>query len=79
MKTYAKLSEKGQVVLPKEVRQVLGVRSGDRVYFLVEDNKVEVRPYAKNLTELMKGVGRKYWENIDAKAYLARERKTWKK
>jgi AbrB family looped-hinge helix DNA binding protein len=79
MKTYAKLSEKGQVVLPKEVRRVLGVRGGDRVYFLVEDDKVEVRPYTKSLTELMKGIGKKYWESIDAKAYLAKERKTWKK
>lgn len=79
MKTYAKLSEKGQVVLPKEVRRVLGVRGGDRVYFLVEDNKVVVKPYARNMTELMKGVGKKYWESIDAKAYLARERKSWKK
>jgi hypothetical protein len=46
---------------------------------LVEDDKVEVRPYTKSLTELMKGIGKKYWESIDAKAYLAKERKTWKK
>lgn len=38
----AKVMSKGQVTIPKEVRQVLGVESGDRVSFIVEGNNVRI-------------------------------------
>jgi len=38
----AKVMSKGQVTIPKEIRQVLGVESGDRVTFIVEGNTVRV-------------------------------------
>ena len=34
----AKVMAKGQVTIPKDVRDVLGVASGDRVTFVVEGN-----------------------------------------
>ena len=34
----AKVMDKGQVTIPKNVRQVLGVTNGDRVTFIVEGN-----------------------------------------
>ena len=36
----AKVMAKGQVTIPKDVRDVLGVASGDRVTFVVEGNTV---------------------------------------
>ena len=38
----AKVIDKGQVTIPKNVRQVLGVTNGDRVTFIVEGNTVRV-------------------------------------
>ena len=38
----AKVMPKGQVTIPKDVRSVLGVESGDRVTFLVEGTSVRV-------------------------------------
>jgi AbrB family looped-hinge helix DNA binding protein len=38
----AKVMSKGQVTIPKEVRKVLGVQSGDKVTFVVEGNTVRV-------------------------------------
>ena len=38
----AKVMAKGQVTIPKDVRQVLGVSSGDKVTFIVEGNTVRV-------------------------------------
>ena len=38
----AKVMAKGQVTIPKDVREVLGVASGDRVSFIVEVNVVRV-------------------------------------
>lgn len=34
--------EKGQVTIPKDVQEILGVVSGDRVSFVVEGNKVQL-------------------------------------
>lgn len=38
----AKIMSKGQVTIPKDVREVLGVKSGDRVTFVVEGNIVRI-------------------------------------
>lgn len=38
----AKVMAKGQVTIPKDVRDVLGVSSGDRVSFIVEGNTVRM-------------------------------------
>lgn len=38
----AKVMPKGQVTIPKDVREVLGVGSGDRVTFIVDNGKVTV-------------------------------------
>ncbi len=33
---------KGQITIPKDVRKVLGVTSGDRISFIVEGNTVRI-------------------------------------
>ena len=38
----AKVMSKGQVTIPKDVRKVLGVESGDKVTFIVEGNVVRI-------------------------------------
>ena len=38
----AKVMAKGQITIPKDVREVLGVSSGDRVSFIVEGNTVRI-------------------------------------
>lgn len=38
----AKVMSKGQVTIPKDVRDVLGVSTGDRVTFIVEGTSVRI-------------------------------------
>lgn len=38
----AKVMAKGQITIPKDVRKILGVESGDRVSFIVEGNTVRL-------------------------------------
>jgi len=38
----AKVMAKGQVTIPKDVRTALGVGTGDRVTFLVDENSVRI-------------------------------------
>ena len=38
----AKVMSKGQVTIPKDVREILGISSGDRVTFVVENGSVRL-------------------------------------
>lgn len=38
----AKVMAKGQVTIPKDIREILGVNSGDRITFVVEGNTVRI-------------------------------------
>lgn len=38
----AKVMSKGQVTIPKDVREVLGVSNGDRITFVVENGTVHI-------------------------------------
>ena len=59
----AKVMSKGQVTIPKDVREVLGVGNGDRVTFVVDHGKVTVVNSAifamKYLQEQLKGEAEK--------------------
>ncbi|MDE2757775.1 MAG: AbrB/MazE/SpoVT family DNA-binding domain-containing protein [Acidobacteriota bacterium] len=38
------ITSKGQTTLPKSVRQALGVKTGDRVRYVILDNDVRILP-----------------------------------
>ena len=42
--TSAKITSKGQVTLPREIRERLGVQDGDRVRFEMEAGRVVIYP-----------------------------------
>ena len=44
MQKQAKLTSKGQITVPREVRRLLGVRAGDRLLFESDGKAVRVRP-----------------------------------
>ncbi len=49
----AKITSKGQITIPKLVRDTLGVRSGDRVHFVIRtDGVVEMFPRTRDLLSL---------------------------
>lgn len=54
MVVTAKITSKGQITLPKEVRKLLDVGTGSVVLFEKEDDKIVIKP-AKTLRDL-KGV-----------------------
>jgi AbrB family looped-hinge helix DNA binding protein len=50
----AKMTSKGQITVPKDVRLKLGLKPGDRVRFLVEaDGRVRMLPAKKDISELV--------------------------
>ena len=44
MQKQAKITSKGQITVPIEVRRLLGVREGDRLLFEADDKGVHIRP-----------------------------------
>jgi len=45
MNHLAKLSSKGQITIPLEVRRHLGLKQGDQVSFEFEDGRTIIKPY----------------------------------
>ena len=57
----ARVMSKGQVTIPKNIRSILGINTGDRVTFVVENGSVRVVNSAiyalQRLQRQMKGAG----------------------
>lgn len=45
------LTKKSQITLPKQVREFLGVKPGDQITFVIEDNSVKIMPVKSKLEE----------------------------
>jgi AbrB family looped-hinge helix DNA binding protein len=44
MKDSSTISSKGQITVPQEIRKWLGLEAGDRVEFVVEEDRTVIRP-----------------------------------
>ena len=77
----AKVMSKGQVTIPKNVRSVLGVETGDRVTFIVDGNSVRVVNSAiyalQRFQEQMKGEADKagFLSEEDVAEWITRSRR----
>jgi len=68
-----KISSKGQITIPKEVREALGLKPGDRVEIRVEDDFAILEPLKKP-SESMRGLGSRVKEKLGVTAVeLVRE------
>lgn len=43
--TYGRITSKGQVTIPKAIREALGVKYGDRVDFVEKDGRIIVKKH----------------------------------
>jgi len=54
----ARITSKGQITVPREVRRVLGVRAGDRLLFESDGKGIRVRPVrTKSAFSKYRGIG----------------------
>jgi len=71
--TEATLSTKNQIVIPREAREALGVKPGDKIEVLVRGGRVLVLQKPKSYEAAIRGLARgKYPKN-----YLQKERASW--
>lgn len=52
----AKVLKKGQIVIPKEIREKIGINPGDRVEVKVVKSDILISPFREKYTEEAKGV-----------------------
>ena len=71
------LGAKGQIVVPKAIREQLGLRQGDALMLIVEGERVILRARPANFTDALLGLYKEVWEGIDVDKWLQEERASW--
>ncbi len=69
-----KLSSKNQIVVPREAREALRVKAGDRLLVVTRGETVILLPRPENYAEAIRGIGK----GLYPKDYLKRERASWR-
>ena len=69
VKTYAK----GQIVIPKEIREVLGIKPGKQLSIKLVDDHVEIRPLPNDPIEFLTGILKDHPKSLAGE--LLKERK----
>jgi AbrB family looped-hinge helix DNA binding protein len=70
----ATLSSKNQIVIPREAREALGVKPGDKILVIVADGKTLILEKPKSYRAAIRGLARSAYP----KDYLKKERQSWK-
>ena len=69
----ATLSSKNQIVVPREAREALGVKAGDKLLIVVQGNGVTILPEPASYAKALGGLLR---DSYPA-GYLKNERESW--
>ena len=54
---FSTITSKGQLTVPQEIRKRLGLQTGDRVEFVMEESRTIVRPARTETNPLQKLIG----------------------
>ncbi len=54
----AKVRDKGQITVPKAVRDALGLKTGDQLVFVIEDGRAYMYPVKRRGLSALRGVGK---------------------
>ena len=78
MKTMITVSSKYQIVIPREAREKLDLKAGDKLIIKANNEKITIYPQPKSYAKYSLGLGKEIWQGIDATEYVKKERQTWK-
>lgn len=69
----ATLSSKNQIVIPREARKALGLKTGDKLLVLLQGDNIIVLQKPKSYRKAIAGIGR----GLYAPNYVKKERDSW--
>ena len=73
-----RLGKKGQIVIPKALRESIGIDTGDLLLITAEGDQILITPPEK-YAEMTRGLLKGLWGNTPDKveSYLEKERDSW--
>jgi antitoxin PrlF len=76
MKNSSTISSKGQVTVPQEIRRRIGLSTGDRVEFVVENGQTMIRPLRSetNPFEKYRGILKSFRSRKEINAWISEMR-----
>jgi AbrB family looped-hinge helix DNA binding protein len=75
--TTVKVSKRYQIAVPALARQLLNIKSGDRLLVDIQDGIMVLIPKPDNYTEAMAGLHKEIWQGVDAQGSVDEERNAW--
>ena len=79
MSNVVKVGKRYQIVIPKKIREQLGVNIEDELIVGVRDGWIIMQPRPRRYSEYMQGLGKEVWKGIEATEYVRKEREAWEK
>lgn len=73
--TTAKVRRRGQLTVPEEIREALGVEEGQRIVFAKRGGSISLLPLNESLSDHYRSVGMEGPQDFDALRAEARRRK----
>ncbi|MGE5893122.1 MAG: AbrB/MazE/SpoVT family DNA-binding domain-containing protein [bacterium] len=77
MPVSMKLGKKSQIVIPKEIRNAVGLSEGDEIILDVLDDKIILKQKPKSYSRKLKGLHKDVWKGVDPLKYVRKERESW--
>ena len=77
MPKVIRAGKKSQIVIPKEMRDDLGISEGDELIIDVIDGKIIIMRKPKSYSKRLKGLHKEIWKEVDPKKYVEKEREEW--
>lgn len=77
--SLTKISDKYQIVIPKNEREKLNLKRGQKIVVYTIGSHLVLSPESHSYTEKLAGLGKDLWQGIDALEYVKKERKEWSK
>jgi AbrB family looped-hinge helix DNA binding protein len=75
--TTVKVSKRYQIAVPALARDLLNIKSGDRLLVDIQDGIMVLIPIPDNYTEAMAGLHKEIWQGVDIQKYIDEERNAW--
>jgi AbrB family looped-hinge helix DNA binding protein len=69
-----KLSSKNQIVIPRDIRESLGVKPGDKLLAVARGDIVVLMRKPKHYSKAVAGLGKGFYPSD----YLTKERESWR-
>ena len=78
MNESVRVSGKYQVVIPKSIREEIGLEKGDELLVNLQEKTIIMRVKPKSYSNYTLGLHKEIWKETEATEYVEKERSSWK-